>query len=150
MLIFSLCSCSLLLWLQMINLFIVGGILAKTEEIGKLCKIFDTVCALLIFNGSIYKSLWTLKARQSLLFQSHMFKYLWFRRAQSSVFCFLFPSGMHVLTCKCFLFTSKMVAITYTLLSFILNLSGKLLQRGKWWCLPFTGEKIKKCMNELG
>lgn len=53
MLIFSLCSCSLLLWLQMINLFIVGGVLAKTEEIGKLCKIFDTVCALLIFNGSI-------------------------------------------------------------------------------------------------
>lgn len=57
LLIFSLCSCSLLLWLQMINLFIVGGVLAKTEEIGKLCKIFDTVCALLIFNGSIYKSL---------------------------------------------------------------------------------------------
>jgi hypothetical protein len=36
---------ALLLHLQMMNLFIVAGVLDETREIGKLCKMFENVHA---------------------------------------------------------------------------------------------------------
>lgn len=48
MLIFSLCSCSLLLWLQMINLFIVGGVLAKLKRLENYAK-YLILCVLCLY-----------------------------------------------------------------------------------------------------
>lgn len=127
MLIFSLGSCSLLLWLQMINLFIVGGYWLKLKRLENYAKYLILCVPCLYLMGPFRKVSEPWRQDKDCYFKTTCSNIWDSQEPSSSVFCLLFPfwdtcPHMQVFF---FFFISKMVAITYTLASFILNLFGQ-------------------------